>query len=712
MTNIDDIIRRSTNPFDSVASVNFWQESRQPEPIVDSIHQHALVEIEAALKQVIQEHKTRSIVLDGDGGSGKTFLLKRLKERLNSQAFFVYIPPYPQGEYIWRHTLRYMVDSLVQVPEGQTESQLLLWLKEILENIQRRSLKDKVFKDDVLDLVRSDRQIFISKLKKTFQRQGIFNAERFFGVLHDLINPDLFDLACEWLRGDDLSEENLELLHLKKSIDSEDSAQKILANFGKIATNTKPIVLCFDQLDSIEKLPDGSLNLNPLFGVNTAIFENHNNFLVIISITTNTWKESLNKIDLTDKARISQRVSLRSINLDQAKALLAYRLKPLHLQAIPKPLSPIYPLEDQHLRKTFPGGKTITRSVLVLGRKEFKDYKAGLVNPDGGTEPIEDEKLPAAFKLKWQQEFSKVQQRITKIGFLSSPELIRNLEVVLKALQVENVKASILSGTFASYSLSYQLPGSSQKFGIIWTEDANMTTFCNVMKACEKALKNNSNLTLRLIRSGEIGRPKNQGYKLFTYLFTGNPHQWIKPDLTSVQYLETYHTLVRDAQEGDLVIYGKKLGLKDLQFLVRESRVLNACSLLQDLGVVQEKAEPDPLQNQGERNNHETITNSELSSSKHKPPINKLIKPQPPLLLIKEFILNLVITNSFLSRQILSLNTATQFPQATPEQIDSLIQQLCQEKKIKILDPGAKPEEQLVSWIPSAQKFPVNSSQG
>jgi len=37
--------------------------------------------------------------------------------------------------------------------------------------------------------------------------------------------------------------------------------QNILANFGRISAQTQPIVLCFDQLDNIPRLPDGSIDL-------------------------------------------------------------------------------------------------------------------------------------------------------------------------------------------------------------------------------------------------------------------------------------------------------------------------------------------------------------------------------------------------------------------------------------------------------------------
>jgi GTPase SAR1 family protein len=291
MASIDNIILKSTNPFDNYRSVNFWQQQKDQNPLVESIHQDAIATIEETLDQVAQDHRTRTLMLQGDPGSGKTYLLGRLKKTLNDKAFFVYIKPFPQSDRIWRHILRYTVDSMVQVPEGQQDSQLMLWLKS-LSAFTQRSLKVRIMKDNFWEVLTSDRKKFIKQLKDTYKQAGIYNADNFFGVLHDLTNPELYTSACEWLQGDDLSEESLKELGVKGSIDSEEAACETLANFGRIASETQPIVLCFDQLESIARLPDGSLDLQALFSVNTKIHDENNNFFVIISITTDTWRQN------------------------------------------------------------------------------------------------------------------------------------------------------------------------------------------------------------------------------------------------------------------------------------------------------------------------------------------------------------------------------------------------------------------------------------
>jgi hypothetical protein len=704
MASIDEIILRSTNPFDNIRSVNFWHEQQQPEPTVDSIHQEAIAAIEATLDQVAQDHRTRTLMLDGDGGSGKTYLLGRVKKAFNHKAFFAYIPPFPQSDHIWRHILRYTVDSMVQVPDGQEDSQLLLWLNGVLSGLKQRSIKQRFLKDDVLDLLRSDRQKFVNQLKRIYTKAGIYKADNFFGVLHDLTNPELYPLACEWLRGESLSEESLQALKVNISLDDEESAREILANFSRIAGNTQPIVLCFDQLENIAPLPDGSNGFPTLFNINTKIHDENKNFLIIVSTTTNTWKKNENKIDLTHKARIDKKIAIGLINLEQAELLLASRLYSLHHPAKPKPTSSIYPLTSQHLEDEFPGGKTNPGNLLTLGRDIFQEYKQWLFagrkrafTPFNSAEQRKDDnsEFLAAFKLKWREEFTKIQQRITKIRYLSSPELIQMLQEALAALQVEDIKTPLLTGTkFASYSLGYKLPGKSEQLGVVWTEDSNMTTFFHVMEACGKEVKKNPSLSLRLIRAEGLGSSNNKGYKRYTEIFTGSRHHRITPNLTSVHYIATYHSLVKDAREGDLVIGGKTLGFKNLQALTRDSKIWQDCPLLEDLGIVHNSRNTS---NDSESN---TQNRGKTNSVKPQPDLVNVVSIKKELMEAKEFLLNLVKTQHFMGKQTLIQNTNSQFPKIDDSQIEKLIQQLCQERQIEILDPNAKPESQLICLVP------------
>jgi Cdc6-like AAA superfamily ATPase len=685
MAAIDEVIKQSLNPFDNFAARNFWEEQELP-PTVESIHQKQLTQIKSVIAQISQDHQTRSLILYGDPGTGKTHFMGQLKQQLNDQAFFVYIDPFPQSDHIWRHILRHTVDSLVNAPAGHVDSQLILWLKSFLSSI-RGGLKSE--QQSLIDTIKNffgntnglrDRQFFIDILKKTIGTTGIYNANEFFGVLYDLTNPDLYSLACEWLKGDDLDEESLKKLRVKQSIDDEDKARGILGNFSKISAKTQPIVLCFDQLDSIARLPDGSIDLQALFNVNSTIYNgNWKGFLIIISIRTETWNINYKRIQPSDLDRASIRIPLKRITLEEAEALLATRLYPLHNQAYPKRVSPIYPLNQQVLEKVFPSRKATPRNVLMLGKQLFQDYKEWLFrdkqlpkpkwidgeNPTPPPPPSKD-KIKAEFQLLWQQEYKKVQVKITKIASSDATDLIRMLEQVLAALEVKEIKTKLISGKYASYSLSYQQLGKRERVGVVWTEDPNMTSFFHVMNACHRAIQQNLCQTMYLVRAGELGKPNLAGHKIYKQIFTDTNHRHFKPTLTSVHYLATYHNLVKSAEANELVLAGKIINLQELEALIRDSKILQHCLLLRDLGII--------------------------SGGGVKP-------PDPDLQPVKHYLLNLVITQGFMGRPTLIQNTNSQFSNLNKSEIEQLINQLCQEKKIQIFNPNAKPEDQTVCLV-------------
>ena len=681
MAPIDRIIQRNPNPFDAETfwSGNFWQERQNPDLTIESIHRDAIAALEGTLDRVAADRRSRTLLLQGETGSGKTYLLGRLRRLLNPKAFFVYIEPFTASDFIWRHILRYTVDSLLEVPEGQQESQLILWLKGLSAFNERNPF----------NLFRDDRQEFVRRIRNAYP-SGMYNAHEFFGVLYDLINPRLYRTACEWLRGDDLDEDSLRSLRVQSTIETEDAAQKMLANFGRISIETNPIVLCFDQLDNIARLSDGSIDLPTLFNVNT-IFHNQKlkNFLVVISIITDTWRQNAHRISATDRDRANDFVQLRQIPLEQAEALWVSRLYPLHRQANPIPTSALHPLSRQMLEEKFPGGKTKPRNVLMLGRQLYQDYKMRAVADVAAREskpeaplqaPAEAAVEPlAAFKLVWLKKLKQTQQRIDRIRQIASPELIAMLGEAIASLDIATIEARLLqSPTYGNYSIAYRLKERSHAIGIVWTEDPNLNKFCNVMKACQDAIESQNCRAIYLIRAEGIGKPANQGYKLCQQIFSGNPHQRVIPDLASVRSLAAYHALVNDAASGELVVGDRTPDIKALESLAREANIWQDCALLKNLGLLLQAA----TQREGASPPGEGYVNS------------------PYLKATRDFLQTRLLNQQCMARQQLLREAVSQFPEAAEAEIDALIDEICNGNgRIKILDPQAKLEEQLIYAI-------------
>jgi len=663
MASFGGIVLGNTNPFDTINVFN------EKEPIVDYIYQEAFIKIERKFNEVVQNNYTRTVLINGDNGSNNECLLSRLYQQFSHKALFVYIPPFPQREVIWRHILRYTVDSLITTSDINKKSELLPWVSKFKQDIKS---------DDIFNFLRSDRKRFIKKLKDIYKNVKIHDHDTFFGILYDLTDSLLYPLACEYLRGDDLTQESLEALGIEKSIGTETVARETLANLSRIVSNHQPIVLCFDQIQSIGKLPDGSLDLPALFAVNTKIREENITSLMVFNINNCTWKENEETIRQLDKYAIDEIVYLKDISLAQAELLIESRLKILYNQEFSPIPSPIYPLNRQILEQEFPQGRTNPRDLLIYARDTLQAYKRWLTK---GSEkgsfvfPQRSEnkevnylEIGSYFPVIWYEKFAKIQQNILTIRQLSSPELIRILEEILIVLQVDKIIYPLFVRTkYSSYSLGYHLTDNSEMLGIIWMEDPNLTSFFHVMEACRKTLEKNPSLKLSLIRAESLGSKNDKGYKIYEEIFMNFSHSHIISDLKSIHYLATYNSLVKRACEGNLVIAGKVIDLKDLRYLMYKSKILNNCGLLEKLRLVVSNYDSDDQKN----------ANQQLKE-------------------YKNYIFYLVKSQICLNTQIIIQKTNYCFPELSESKIEALIQQLCWQKKLRIIDPKAPLESQLV----------------
>jgi GTPase SAR1 family protein len=691
VASIDDIIRKSFNPFDRYKANSFWREEQDSQLVVDSIHTEVILAANEMLDRITADGRTKTLLISGESGSGKTYLLGRLKKALNSKAIFVYVGSCPNNDHIWRHTLRETVDSLVQIPEQQKDSQLLLWLKN-LSVFKKASLKEKIFSIPIWELGQSDRykgrQDFIKKLRNLYQKFKIFNHDEFFGVLYDLTDSELYPLACNWLRGDSLNDESLKQLKIKSSIQDEDTARKILANFGEISSQTIPIVICFDELDNYEKPPEGLPELLPLFEVNTVINNDFSNFLVIISIVTDTWIRCKPKIPQPNIDRINEKVELKSIDLDGAEGIWRSLLLPLHAQAESKLDSPIYPFKREDLEAEFPRGRLNPRDALISGFERFKVYKQSLL--DGEASPVVPIPIPQkdSLSLVWIDEFNQVKQKIIRVDQLASIVLLDMLKESMQLFQVSSIQPKVLpSKTYESYSFRYTYK--SQHMIVVWSEHLSKPFF-DVMSACKKM--NDKGENLYLIHSSGVGDSKSKGYQVYRQVFANSRNCHITPDLNSIHYINTYYNLLKSSRAGDLVIGGKVIGGRELVTLVREGKFLEECQLLHKLLSMENTPEPSKLEKDKKAD--------KKVNSVVKPPVEKPNEANDlQLKQLKDFVFSAIKTQQLIGIQLLIKNAASQFPEIEKSQIEQVIKQLCLEKQAQIVNPNQPLKDRLICLV-------------
>ena len=193
------------------------------------------------------------------------------------------------------------------------------------------------------------------------------------------------------------------------------------------------------------------------------------------------------------------------------------------------------------------------------------------------------------------------------------------------------------------------------------------------MNASQKVVTQKKSQKLYLIRWNHLGSSQSKGNQLYQKIFFNTSNHHIKPNVSSVQYLNTCFELFKLAQARELIIGEKNISIEKLQDLIRKSGVLNECQVLRDLGIIDRQLESDSEQK------------ADL----------KQINPK-----VKEYLLNLVKTNQMLAKGTLMGQVKTNFSDVTEAQIEKSIQDLDREKKIKLINAQDNSKAQLICFVP------------
>ena len=126
------------------------------------------------------------------------------------------------------------------------------------------------------------------------------------------------------------------------------------------------------------------------------------------------------------------------------------------------------------------------------------------------------------------------------------------------------------------------------------------------------------------------------------------------------------------AAAGELVVGDRSPDLAELQSLVRQTKILHDCTLLQELKIIPSQEEP----------------------GQEEPEPKKSTKKA------KQFMLSLVETQQMLGRSILEDNMLNFDMRLDEETINQLIDELVEEQKIQILDPDNNRAGQFILWLP------------
>jgi hypothetical protein len=381
------LLDAAENPFsDPVVRL---EAQAPPPPDVASIHKNVRVEIHRAIELVRAQRRPSIVLVKGDPGQGKTHQLAWLQHRADEGAYyFVEIPPLKDAAAPFSHILRYMVQGLHahRAAAGLATSSLdrLLWecLRRVAAAVHADALERRDDASDEVAATVGEALLGDGRMVDTFALLApdvpglgglLYARGRTLPPLTDLM-ADLGRVLCrmtdqsaqpavfDWLRGAELPDEDLALLGVKRAVESEERAYDVL--HAIVSLSTKPIALCFDQLESTSGLL-GIEGAVALFNALMEIYQKTPACLVLMCQTQH-WSDLRDKVlPAAARDRVRELPPLALPTPDEALQLVEARLAPLWRAAQVQPPYASYPFRADYVHGLVAAMRPTIRQVLA-----------------------------------------------------------------------------------------------------------------------------------------------------------------------------------------------------------------------------------------------------------------------------------------------------------------------------------------------------------
>ncbi len=305
------------NPFIYSIVTDPWDNRK--EKSVSEINKHAFDLCITSLK-TIQNHKCSvSLLFHGEPGSGKTHLLNRLRVHVYKQQnlhIFISVRLQSSPHRFWRYLRKSFIESLMQKKQKHTQLEKLIFYK-LKKTSGKKSIK-------------------IKELDYIIEKIGIKNNLSFnlCTIIKHIILKKHKNETLSWLKGLSLPESSIKKLGLaveknsNENHEEEDIAREFVLEICRLAGHTIPVILCFDQIEALQRYQEGDPKSLFIFGQAAGTIHDQTNNVLIVSCIQSFFIDLLKKSVMeSDYDRMAMYQStLNPLTKEQALKLVCARL--------------------------------------------------------------------------------------------------------------------------------------------------------------------------------------------------------------------------------------------------------------------------------------------------------------------------------------------------------------------------------------------------
>jgi len=344
---------------------------------VENINKRETDSLLDLMNEIDSSGNSKILIFLGEAGIGKTHFLSRLRKKafITKIFNFVGITTIADISNIYKEILKGIIrtfkttivnerlfienliyeilcDLAIVLPKNNENKRILKFLKKVQN-------KPEKFFDIKFPKIEKQLDEIIYLLK---EKEPNFDTHT-LKILFKILNPDSKWLCLDWLGGITLSESELKLLNIEYSIATDTEALPVLKTISLLLR--RPILLCIDQLESIDEYFHEHRGIEKIFTVLMDLRDRFNKFGILIMCQAHIWPLIIEKLSEAEKDRLDYITSFENPTKEDLYKIIELRLSFFYENIKRIPPYPTYPFTKEYISYAIGSGEQKTpRSTL------------------------------------------------------------------------------------------------------------------------------------------------------------------------------------------------------------------------------------------------------------------------------------------------------------------------------------------------------------